>query len=198
MNLNRKEFKTFPYLFLNRELNLLIESEINMPRSELEEKVRDYAVDEGILGKNLPHDDKIEFGYELNFPPNSPNPMKIIVLKLKDRKALAFQLATQIAPPHVEALRKGNSQSINYFFTLFKKYMLTQNLLYNIDVQNYRYIISDTIYPDGFTQQMFYTTIRKIFNASLYINMLLMDLIQGGGKEGKIGEDMGFGSSMYT
>lgn len=150
-----------------------------VPKSELEEQVTDFCIDEGILGKKIQGDAKLEFGYEVNFPPNSPQPMKIVVLKLKERKALVFQVATQIAPPHVEALKKGGN--INNFFGIFKKYMLSQNLLYNIDAQNFRYIISDTIYPDGLNEDRFYITIRKIFNASLFINTVLMEVIQGPG-----------------
>jgi hypothetical protein len=174
-----------------------------MARTELEEKIVDFAVDEGILGRKIPQEkgSNLEFGYEINFPPNSPNPMKIVVLKVNDRKALALQLATQIAPPHVEALKKGGKA--NLFFTIFKRYMLTQNLLYNIDVQNFRYIISDTIYPDGLTQNYFYLIIRKIFNSSLYINMALMDVLEGTGGSGKkdsISDDLNYlgGGSMYT
>jgi hypothetical protein len=172
-----------------------------MARSELEEQIVDYCVDEGILGKKLPKDDKLEFGYEVSFPPNSPTPMKIVVLKIKDRKAITLQLATQIAPPHVEALNKGGNQMINTYFTHFKKYMLIQNLLYNIDGKNFRFIILDTIYPDGLTQNSFYLTVRKLFNASLYVNMLLVETIQGGsGKDFKPIDDLGGpgGFSMYT
>lgn len=168
----------------------------------MEEKVRDYAVDEGILGKSLPADEKLEFGYELNYPPGHPHPMKILALKMKDRKALAFQLATQIAPQHIELLKKIPNDGLGLFFNIFKKQMLATNCLYNIDFQNHRYIISETIYPDGLTEDHFYRIIRKIFDASLLINTILMELIGGkliDGKGGKIEEiPYNGGSSMYT
>ena len=148
-------------------------------RSEIEEKIRDFAIQEGILGKPLPHDAKLEFGYEINYPPNSPQPVKIVALKPIDRKAVSFQIATQIAPPHVEALKKLGDNGIIRFFEMLKKFLLLQNLLYNIDVKNARYIISDIIYPDGLTEQQFLTNIRKVFNASLYLNITLNEMILG-------------------
>ncbi|MHA1718341.1 MAG: hypothetical protein ACTSXK_02335, partial [Promethearchaeota archaeon] len=63
-----------------------------MTRSELEEKVRDFAIDEGILGKTIPVNPKLDFGYELNFPPRSPKPMKILIIKPKEGKAVSLQI----------------------------------------------------------------------------------------------------------
>lgn len=177
-----------------------------MVKSAFEEKIRDYAIDEGILGKSLPaEDNKLEFGYELNYPPNSPHPMKIMLIKLKDRKAVLLQLATQIAPPHIEGLKKVGTDGVFRYFEAFKKYMLVQNLLYNIDLQSSRYIISDTIYPDGFTEDRFYLTVRKLFNASLYMNTLLMEMIEGkipidskGGSKNLDSNLFNAGNSMFT
>lgn len=148
-------------------------------RSEIEEKIRDFAIDEGILGKSIPENPKLEFGYEINYPPKSPKPMKIMVIKPLDTKAITIQVATQIAPQHVEAINKQDAQGIMKFFMLFKKYMLTQNLLYNLDPQNARFIILDTIYPDGLTENYFYLTIRKVFNASILMNMTINDFMTG-------------------
>lgn len=173
-----------------------------MVRSELEEKIRDWAIDEGILGKQLPRNPKIVFGYELNFPPNSPKPMRLMVIQPHGSKAISIQIATQIAKPHVEAIQKADSQGLLKFFVIFKKYMLTQNLLYNLDPKKARYVILDSIYPDGMTQNLFYQTIRKVFNANVYINMYLMDIIAGNvGNLGNIRSepDTDFsGGTMFT
>ena len=176
-----------------------------MVKSAFEEKIRDYAIGEGILGKAISSDDKLEFGYELNYPPNSPHPMKIMLIKLKDRKAVLLQLATQIAPRHMDGLKKVGSDGVFRYFEAFKKYMLVQNLLYNIDLQAARYIISDTIYPDGFTEDRFYLTVRKLFNASLYMNTLLMEMIEGkipldskSSNKGYDNNTFNAGNSMFT
>ena len=169
-----------------------------MVRSELEDQIRDYAIDEGILGKAVPHDNDLEFGYELNFPPNSPQPLKILILKIRERKALAMQLATQIAPQHIEGLKGLGANGVLLFFEALKKVLFLQNLLYQIDIQNGRYIISDTIYPDGLTEDRFYLAVRKIFNLSLYLNTLLVEMIEGKGSEGRTFDSTIPGNSMYT
>ena len=86
---------------------------------------------------------------------------------------------------------------------MLKKFLLLQNLLYNIDVKNARYIISDIIYPDGLTEQQFFTTIRKVFNASLYLNITLNEMILGKGQSQLANRDAGDfvmtpGDSMFT
>jgi hypothetical protein len=159
-----------------------------MARSPLEDKVRDWAIDEGILGKPLPANPKIVFGYEINFPPNSPRPMKLLMIQPTGSKAIAIQIATQIAKQHVEGLRKADPQGLLKFFVLFKKYMLQQNLLYNVDPKKARYVILETLYPDGLNQNMFYQAVRKVFNANVYINMEMMEFIAG-----KIGDLKGLG-----
>ena len=97
-----------------------------MVRSELEDQIRDYAIDEGILGKAVPHDNNLEFGYELNFPPNSPQPLKILILKIRERKALAMQLATQIAPQHIEGLKGLGANGVLLFFEALKKVLCSK------------------------------------------------------------------------
>ena len=156
--------------------------------TELEKKIISYATDEGVLGKKIPSNPKIEFGYEIKFPPNNPRPLKLNLIKPKDMKAISIQVATQIAPQHIKQLQSV-PKGVEKFFLYFKKHMLLQNLLYNMDVKNGRYLISDVIYPDGLTEHLFYKTIHKIFNASAYINLMLMELILGG-KGGKGMEDM--------
>ena len=171
-------------------------------RSELEEKIRDFAIDEGILGKKLPDNPKLEFRYIINFPPNNPKPMQLMILKPKDRKAIVIQRNMQISKGHVEAINKKNPSGMNKFFLIFQKYMLSKNMLYNIDVKKFRFSIIETIYPDGLTEQFFYTTIRAVFNASVLMNMTLTDFIMRAnpGKSLKDVDNLNFsdGDSMFT
>ncbi len=160
-------------------------------RSALEEKIKDFAIDEGILGKKVPENPKLEFGYELNYPPRSPKPMRIMVIKPKETKAISIQIATQIAKPHVEAIKKKDSNGLMKFFMMFKKYMLTQNLLYNLDPKNARYIILENVYPDGLTENAFYFAIRKVFNAAVLMNMTVNEMIAGVIPKNKSIKDVG-------
>ncbi len=176
---------------------------MNSPK-ELKEKIMEYCLDEGILGKKAPENPKVDFAFELKFPPNSQRPMKMMLIKPKEKKAILIQIATQIAKKHVKALNKQDAQGVLKFFYHLKKYLLVQNLSYNIDAKNARYVISEVIYPDGLNEHLFYKTLRKIFNTSLYVNMMLTEMISGKrlGKEGgtgTMGEDFDFsGGSMYS
>ena len=170
--------------------------------SKLEETIRDYAIDEGILGKKLSDNPKLDFSYTINFPPNNPKPMKLMILKPKDRKAIIIQSNIQIRKEHVDAINKKDPLGLKKFFIIFQKYMLTKNMLYNIDLKKFRYSIIETIYPDGLTEQFFYTTIRAVFNTSVFMNMTLMDFIMGAipGKSLKDMDNLNFsnGDSMFT
>jgi len=171
--------------------------------SELEEKIRNYAIDEGILGKKGPDNPKLDFSYTINFPPNNPKPMKLMIIKPKDRKAIIIQSNVQIREDHVKAINKKDPQGLKKFFMLFQKYMLSQNMLYNIDLKKFRYSVIETIYPDGLTEQFFYTTVRAVFNTSVFMNITLMDFIMGaippGGKALNM-DNLNYsnGDSMFT
>ncbi len=150
-----------------------------MPRSDIEERLRDFAIDEGVLGKKLPANPKLDFAYEIKFPPQSPKPMKLILIKPKSTKAVTLQAPTQISPQHMKAFKQQGQQGLFKFFTILKKYVLTQNLLYNISVKDARYIILDSIYPDGLTEDRFYLSVRKVFNAAVFMNLTLNEILSG-------------------
>lgn len=174
-----------------------------MTRTPLEEKIRDYAIDEGILGKKLPNNPRIDFAYEINFPPQSPKPMKLLVIKPKDAKPISIQAPTRIAPNHMNILKQQGDQSLLKFFTILKKYVLNQNLLYNIAVKDARYIILDNIYPDGLTEDRFYLSIRKVFNTAVFMNVTLNEIVAGSQSAQSSlnqlsNDDFGAGNTMFT
>lgn len=170
----------------------------------IEEIVKDFAIDEGILGKRLPDNPKVEFAYELNFPPNSPKPMKLMLIKPKDLKSISIQAPTQISKPHVDAFNKMGKNMIFQFFNILKKYVITQNLLYNINMEKMRYVILENIYPDGLTEDRFFLAVRKVFNAAVFCNITISEILaRGGALKGKmkdISKDTDFtsGESMFT
>ena len=169
-----------------------------MTDNEIKEWFKDHVVKRYTNTDNP----KLEFRYIINFPPNNPKPMQLMILKPKDRKAIVIQRNMQISKGHVEAINKKNPSGINKFFLIFQKYMLSKNMLYNIDVKKFRFSIIETIYPDGLTEQFFYTTIRAVFNASVLMNMTLTDFIMRAnpGKSLKDVDNLNFsdGDSMFT
>jgi hypothetical protein len=171
--------------------------------SELEEKVKNFAIDEGILGKRLKANPKVEFAYELKFPPNSTKPMKLMLIKPKDLKCISIQAPTQIAKIHVDAFAKMGNNMILQFYNILKKYVLTQNLLYNINVKQSRYVILENIYPDGLTEDRFYLALRKVFNAAVFCSVTLNEILARGGAlksnvKALSDPDFSSGDTMFT
>ena len=82
---------------------------------------------------------------------------------------------------HVEAFAKMGNNMILRFYNILKKYVLTQNLLYNINVKQSRYVILENIYPDGLTEDRFYLAVRKVFNAAVFCSVTLNEILARGG-----------------
>mgnify|MGYP006282322335 CR=1 FL=1 len=146
----------------------------------LEERIVDYCLEEGILQKRLPENDKVKWGYNIEFPPKNPKPRKMSVIQPAGRKFIVIQLGTQISEEHLKMLKKSKKPNANLvYFEVVKRMLLSRNLLFHIDAKNNRFMISDQIYKDAITMDFFYRTIRKVFNAGLLSNLLLIDLIKG-------------------
>lgn len=161
----------------------------------LEEKIIDFCLDEGILRQRLPDNDKVKWGYNIEFPPNNPKPRKISILQPAEKKFIVIQLGTQVSKEHLEILKKKDKtpqpQTLLVYFELIKRMLISRNLLFHIDMKNHRFMISDQIYEDGITQDFFYRTIRRVFNAGLLGNLMLIDIIRGNIKPKKFEKSKG-------
>ena len=51
----------------------------------IEEKIAQYCTEEGIGYERLPQSDKLEFGYNIKFPPHHPKPKRITIIQPKKR-----------------------------------------------------------------------------------------------------------------
>ena len=72
--------------------------------SNIKHLIQEYLLDEGLLRKKIPIDDKkLEFGFQFIFPP-SPIAQKMVVLKPKNKDLIIISNPIQIAPQQVDAL----------------------------------------------------------------------------------------------
>jgi len=157
---------------------------MTMSNQNFEEIIRDYLIDEGILRKRI--DNKsLEFGFQFVFPPFTEGSGKkgqnMVVFQPKNKDLIVISIATQISPPHVEALEKGKERKIRFFVEL-KKLLLLRNLFFRLDIDNYRYEISDQIFiseDESISKNQLFDTIRKVFNIQAYSNLLLMEFCSG-------------------
>lgn len=147
---------------------------ILLVRKETIEKLREFAIEEGVLGRKLPKKQGVDAVYEINFPPNSPRPQKIILIFPKDQNVGVLQLGVQASPQHATAFRKlSQERQVNFFIELRKLFHL-QNVLFSINHQNLQWLISDVMYEGPeLTKNFLFDKLWRIFNIFMYVNILL-------------------------
>lgn len=146
-------------------------------KPETIEKLRDFAIEEGILGRKFPENAGLDAAFELNFPPNAPAPQKLALIFPTNQNFFLIEQATQVSPIHQQAFQNLSEEDKIQFFTNLKKFFLRQNLQYNIEVEMLRWRVSEIVYEgDELTKNLFFTQIRRVFNASIYANILIDEL----------------------
>ncbi|MFX1530603.1 MAG: DUF2299 family protein [Promethearchaeota archaeon] len=142
--------------------------------------IQDYLLDEGLLREKVSNP-KLDFGFQFIFPPGS-DPMKrpigriMFVIKPKNKNLIVISLPTQISSHHVDALNSLKEDRKMQFYWDLRKFFLIKDLFYRIDIQNNRYEISDQIFlKDNGTisKNKFFKSIRRVFDGSVYSNIIL-------------------------
>ncbi|HMF32415.1 MAG TPA: DUF2299 family protein [Candidatus Lokiarchaeia archaeon] len=159
--------------------------------------LKDWSIEEGVMSIKLPDDPNLAYGFELKFPPNAPAQKKLQLLGPVGKDFLILQLGTQMAPEHVEIFQNSPVEKQVKFFSKMKKFFYAQNLLFNVDAQNFRWAIIDQIYYGSLTKNLFFRTLRRVFYGSLYVDDILGEIILGGAGFGGSGGPAGPGSSLY-
>ncbi|MFX1257302.1 MAG: DUF2299 family protein [Promethearchaeota archaeon] len=170
--------------------------------------IREYLLDEGLLRKKI-KDPKIEFGFQFIFPPGK-DPLgraigkMMVVFKPKNKDSLFIEIGTQIARIHINALDSLGEKKMQFFMDLRKSFLI-KDVFFGIDIKNNRYKISDQIFlkADGtISKNIFYKSIRRVFNSAAYSNMILAEYCAGKVKPEDLtkSKDFAFGSdfSLYS
>ena len=177
--------------------------------SKIERLIREYLLDEESLRKNI-KDPKLQFGFQFIFPPGKdptgrPIGKMMAVFQPKSKDLVIISLGTQVSKPHVDALNSLKEDRRMSFFIDLRKFFLLKDVFFRIDIQNFRYEISDQIFikADGMiSKNSFYKAVRRVFNTSAYSNMILGDYCSGKIKAEDFGKDKEFSSgtdfSLYS
>jgi len=98
-----------------------------------------------------------------------------------DKDFIIIQIATQISKPHVDALNSLPEEKKILFFVELRKSLLLRNLMYNIDIKNNRYMITDQIFIEDnkISKNDLFKSIKNVFNICLYSNILLSEICSG-------------------
>ncbi len=148
--------------------------------------IREYLLDEGHLRENI-KDPRFDFGFRFEFPigktPDGKSTGRtFLVIKPKKKEFIEISSSTKISPVHVKALNSLKDVKKKQFFTDIRKLFFLQNVFFQIDLKNYRYVVIDRIYleKDGtVSKDFFYRIIRKVFNCVVYSITLLLEYISG-------------------
>ena len=154
--------------------------------NKIKSLVQDYLLDEGLLRKKIP-DPKLEFGFQFTFPPGKdpmgrPIGKTMLVYKPRDKNLLIISIGTQISKPHVDALNSLEDSKRFQFFMDLRKHFLLKDVLYRIDIKNYRYEIVDQFFlpkSENISKNSFFTIVRKVFNSMAYSNIILGEYCAG-------------------
>ncbi|MHA1191960.1 MAG: DUF2299 family protein [Promethearchaeota archaeon] len=144
--------------------------------------ILEYLSDEN-LQPNKISDTKLEFGFQFIYPPGKdPHGRSIgkgmVVYEPKNKELLIISVGTKISRPHVEALNSLQKPKKMQFFMDIRKHFLLKDVLYRIDIKNHRYEISDQIFlskNDSLSKNTFFKSIRRVFDAMVYSNMILAE-----------------------
>ena len=151
---------------------MVIES---IDNESLEQKIVRYCTEEGILRRKLPENEKVEFGFNVEFPPNHPLPKTMTVLQPKDKSFIIIQIGIKISPEHLSKLEEFKLKGL--FFDMLKRMLLSKNLIFKLEIEKNRFMLSEQIYEEGLNMDVFYRYLREIFNTSLTTNLLLTDIV---------------------
>ncbi len=161
-------------------------NEISEQVKRINTQILDYLLEEGILRKKFPKNPQIEFGYEIEYPPNptgrNPNSKILGIIKPKEKDYIIVQIATQISEPHIKALNSLPEDKKLSFFIDLKKALLLRNLMFSIDILKFRYLISDQIFIEKnnvISKNDLFKSIKNVFNIALYANILLGEVCSG-------------------
>lgn len=145
--------------------------------SKIKHLIREYLIQEGLLRQKLPDSEKkLEFGFQFVFPPG-PVSQNMFVLKPKQKDLIVVSCRIQISPQHVTALNSLKDNKKMRFFMDLRKFFLLKDIFFRIDIQNFRYEISDQIFLKKgiISKNSFFKSVRKVFTCAAYSNMLLND-----------------------
>jgi hypothetical protein len=170
-----------------------------MSEIKIKSLIRDYLLEEGLLRKKI-KDPKLDFGFQFAFPPGQEGHI-MAVFKPKKKDLIIISSGTQISDQHITALNSLKNDKKLYYFMDLRKFFLLKDVFFRIDVNHYRYEISDQKFlkEDGtLSKNSIFKSIRKVFNCAAYSNLLLAQYCSGKIKEEDFDKSKDFAESDFS
>lgn len=137
----------------------------------LEENVRLWLTDEDFL-REVKYDENADFHFIVEFPKD--NIMDVV--KPKDKDCIVIACATQVAPQHLDLMKRADMKTQKDFI-MSLNFGLNQFLVdYELQVSNdilQQFVVTDQIFEDGLTKNEFIRTLKRVFKAKLHCIWLI-------------------------
>lgn len=142
--------------------------------------ISEYLLEEGLLREKV-KDPRFEFGFRFIFPKAKDASGReigrnMLVIKPNKKELIEISCATQISPIHIKALNSLKNNEKQQFYRELKKILFLQDMFFNIDMKNNRYVIIDNIFLESdnvLSKNEFFKSIRKIYSCTMHSIILL-------------------------
>jgi len=147
-------------------------------KNSIEDLLRKYLAEENILKNNI-NSKEFDFGFIISFPPG-PKSQNLSVYKPKNRNGIFITIRFQISQGKAVILNSLKDNKKNQFFNDLRKYLLTREVFFKINLQNLIIEIHEQIFPDKenyISKNSLFKLILKVFYCYLYSNILLEEYL---------------------
>jgi hypothetical protein len=137
----------------------------------VEDNVRQWLTDEDLL-REVKYDENADFHFIIEFPKD--NIMDVVKPIGKDCIVLAC--ATQVAPQHLELMRRADKKTQKEFIMALNfglnQFLVDFELQIAQDILQ-QFVITDQIFEDGLTKNELIRTLKRIFKSKLHCIWLI-------------------------
>jgi hypothetical protein len=137
----------------------------------LEENVKQWLTDEDFL-REVKYDENADFHYIVEFPKD--NIMDVV--KPKDKDCIVVACATQVAPQHLDLMRRSDNKTQKSFIMELNfglnSFLVDYELQVSQDILQ-QFVITDQIFEDGLTKNELIRTLKRIFKSKLHCIWLI-------------------------
>jgi hypothetical protein len=148
----------------------------------LEELIRDYLLEEGLLRERLPDPhSKLDFGFVFSYPPG-PKGQQMNSFKPKNKNYVVIAIRTKISKSQIGILNSSKNNIKTQFYNALRKLFLMKEVYFQIAIDNHIYEINDNIYLNKngiISRNKFFKSARKVLYCYVYSKILLAEYCLG-------------------
>jgi hypothetical protein len=137
----------------------------------IEDNVKQWLTDEDFL-REVKYDENADFHFIIEFP--KENIMDVV--KPKDNDCIVIACATQVAPQHLDLMKRADDNTKkNFIMELnfgLNSFLVDFELQVAQDILQ-QFVITDQIFEDGLTKNEFIRTLKRVFKSKLHCIWLI-------------------------